>query len=401
MTNINNLLLGAAALLLLSVLAGKLSRRVGVPPLLLFLLIGMLAGSEGLGGIYFNDPWLAQLVGTTALALILFSGGLDSEWQQMRPVFWPAFSLATLGVLITAIVVAWFATVVLHLTWLEGALLGAIVSSTDAAAVFSVMQAGNVHLPKRIRTLLELESGANDPMAVFLTIGMTNLLLAPGASPLGLIPFFLQQMGIGAVLGLVMGRLMVFLVNRLRLEVSGPYPVLTTALALLTYGAAASVGGSGFLAVYLAGLVLGSHHVVDLPSIERFHGGVASLMEITLFLTLGLLVFPLQLIPIAGSGLLIALVLAVVARPVSVFISLVFFRVSLREKLFVSWVGLRGAVPIVMATFPLLAGLSEAPQIFNLVFFIVLVSVLVQGTTIAPAARWLKVAVPPESTDAA
>jgi cell volume regulation protein A len=304
--------------------------------------------------------------------------------------------LATLGVLATTALVAAFAAFALHTSWPEGLLLGAIVSPTDAAAVFSVLGASRVRLSGRLLPLLELESGSNDPMAVFLTLGMIQLATHTGSSAVGLIPLFLQQMGIGAILGLGLGRLLVLLVNHIDLEVSGPYPVLTTAAALFIYGAAASLGGSGFLAVYLAGVVLGNGRVVEAHSLERFHGGLASLMEIAMFLTLGLLVFPSHLIPVVGVGLLVTAFLTAVARPLSVFASLAAARLSVREKAFVSWVGLRGAVPIILATFPRQAGVRGADLLFHLVFFTVVVSVLVQGTTIPLVARWLEVAAPPE-----
>jgi cell volume regulation protein A len=396
MTDIEHLLLVASALLLLAVLAGRASARVGVPPLLLFLAVGMLAGSDGIGGIYFDDPWLAQLVGTVALAFILFSGGLDTEWRVVREALWPALALSTVGVLLTAALVAWFATLLLHFSWLEGLLLGAIVSATDAAAVFSVMRAGAARLTGRLLPVLELESGTNDPMAVFLTIGITGLLSDRSASTGGMIWLFVQQMGIGALLGVALGVGAVLLLNWQKLGVTGLYPVLTTALVLFVYGLTASLHGSGFLAVYLAGLILGNSTIAERSSLALFHGGLASLMETGMFLTLGLLVFPSRLPAVAWVGLLMTLFLIVVARPVSVFVSLLFSHMGVREKAFISWVGLRGAVPIVLATFPLLARLPRADVIFNIVFFIVLASVLVQGTTTPLVARWLGVAAPPE-----
>lgn len=397
MTLIEHLLLGASALVLVAVLAGKVSQRFGIPSLLLFLVIGMLAGSDGPGGIYFDNAWLTQLIGTVALAYILFAGGLDTSWPVVRPSFWSGLALSTVGVLVTALLVGWFATLVLGFSWLEGILLGAIVAPTDAAAVFSVMSASGLRLRGRLLPLLELESGTNDPMAVLLTIGVTNLITEPRASAVSLIPLFLEQMGIGAVIGLVLGKGMVFLISRLKLEVSGFYPVLTTAFVLFIYGTAASLSGSGFLAVYLAGLVMGNSQIAGLPDLARFQGGLASLMEIIMFLALGLLVFPSHLVPIMGVGLLVTLFLTLLARPVSVFVSLALARMSVQDKLFISWVGLRGAVPIILATFPLLAGVSKAATIFDLVFFIVLVSVLLQGTTIPLVARRLKVIASPEA----
>jgi cell volume regulation protein A len=334
---------------------------------------------------------LTQLVGTIALAFILFSGGLDSEWPSLRPVVWSGLALSTVGVLLTAALVAWFSTVVLGLSWREGLLLGAIVSPTDAAAVFSVLRAGTLRVTGRVVPLLELESGTNDPMAIFLTIGLTQLVSDPHASITQVELLFLEQMGIGGALGLGLGWGMLTLFRRLRPEATGLAPVLSTALVLFIYGLTATLHGSGFLAVYLAGLVLGTGSIEERQNLVPFHAVVASLMEIALFLVLGLLVFPSRLPAVAGVGVLVTLFLTLIARPVSVYISLLLGRLTAREKAFVSWAGLRGAVPIVLATFPLLAGVKQANLFFDIVFFTVLASVLLQGTTLRLAARWLRV----------
>ncbi len=384
----------AAALLLVSVLVSKISDQFGIPALLLFLLLGMVIGSDGPGGIYFDDPALAQLVGVIALILILFSGGLDTEWDRVRPVLKEGMLLATFGVFLTALAVGLFATMLLDLSLTEGLLLGAIVSSTDAAAVFSILRSKGISLKGRLKPLLELESGSNDPMAIFLTIGLIQLLTAPDTSPFSLIGLFVLQMGVGAVMGYVMGRVMLFFINRSRLGYEGLYPVLTLSLVFLTFGLTDALNGSGFLAVYLAGIVLGRYDFIHKRSLVRFHDGLAWLMQITMFLALGLLVFPSELAPIIGVGLFIAAFLMFVARPVSVFVSLLPSSLDWRAKTFISWVGLRGAAPIILATFPLLAGLPQADLIFNVVFFIVLTSVLLQGTTLSPVARWLRVDAP-------
>lgn len=390
MTSIEHIIVAASTLLLLSVLASKASAKLGVPSLLLFLVLGMLAGSDGPGGIYFDDARLAQSLGVVALTLILFSGGLDTEWSSVRPVLWKGLALSTFGVLITAGLVGLFARMVLGFTLLEGFLLGAIVSATDAAAVFSVLRSRSVGLKGNVGPLLELESGSNDPMAVFLTTGLIGILNSPAHSALGLIPMFIQQMALGAALGYGMGKVTVLIVNRLSLEFEGLYPVLTLSLVLLAYGATSSVGGNGFLAVYIAGLVMGKNDFIHKRSVMRFYDGLAWLMQIAMFLALGLLVFPSHLFPIIGAGLLASLFLMLVARPLSVFITMAFTRMKLNEKTMVSWVGLRGAVPIVLATFPLLAGLPRSEMIFDLVFFIVLTSILLQGTSIPLLARWLR-----------
>lgn len=387
-------LLAVALLLLLSVLASKISDRFGIPALLLFLAIGMLAGSDGPGGIYFDNALVAQFVGVLALAFILFSGGLDTRVDSVRPVLKYGLTLSTSGVFLTALVVGIFAKLLLGFSLLEGLLLGAIVSSTDAAAVFSILRSKNVHLKGQLKPLLELESGSNDPMAVFLTISLVQLLTQPNTSLNNLLLSFALQMPLGALAGYLMGKATLFLVNRLKLGYEGLYPVLTLSLVVLTYGLTTVAGGNGFLAVYLAGIIVGNKDFIHKRSLLRFHDGLAWLMQIAMFLTLGLLVFPSRLVPVMGLGMLIAACLIFIARPVSIFISLLFGALSLREKLFVSWVGLRGAVPIVLATFPLLAKVPQAELMFNVVFFVVLTSVLLQGTTITPVAKWLRLDAP-------
>jgi cell volume regulation protein A len=394
MTSVDHILVAASVLLLLSVLASKASAKLGVPALLLFLVLGMLAGSDGPGGIYFDDARFAQSLGVVALALILFSGGLDTEWSSVRPVIGKGLALSTIGVLITAVLVGLFARIVLGFSMIEGVLLGAIVSATDAAAVFSVLRARSVGLKGNVRPLLELESGSNDPMAVFLTTGLIGIMTRPGESAFSLIPMFIQQMALGAALGYAMGKLIIFTINRLALEFEGLYPVLTLSLILLTYGTAASLGGNGFLAVYIAGLIMGKTDFIHKRSVMRFHDGLAWLMQIAMFLALGLLVFPSHLLPIVGLGLLSSLFLMLIARPVSVLVTLAFSDMRLNEKLMISWVGLRGAVPIVLATFPLLAGMPRAEMIFDLVFFIVLTSILLQGTSIPLFAKWFRLEAP-------
>ena len=387
-------LIGVSVLLFVSVLVSKISDRFGVPTLLLFLVLGMLAGSDGPGGLYFDDPALAQSVGVIALVLILFSGGFDTDWRQIRRVWREGALLSTVGVGLTAATVGVAAASILGLSLLEGLLLGAIVSSTDAAAVFSVLRARGIGLRGRLKPLLELESGSNDPMAIFLTIGLIALIQEPTLSPLSLITLFVRQMVLGGAIGYAMGYVILWLVNRLKLGYEGLYPVLTLSLVLLTFGLTDLVEGSGFLAVYVAGIVLGQHDVIHKRSLMRFHDGLAWIMQIAMFLTLGLLVFPSRLVPIIGAGLLVAASLMFIARPLSVFFGLWPGGLSAREKLFVSWVGLRGAAPIILATFPLLAGLEQADLIFNVVFFVVLTSVLLQGTTIPLVARWLAVEAP-------
>jgi potassium/hydrogen antiporter len=378
-------------------LVSKVSDRLGVPALLLFLLVGMLAGSEGIGGIEFDDPWLMQLGAVVALTLILFSGGLDTDWSVVRQVLPHSAALATVGVFLTAVVLGVFASYVFGLSMLEGLLLASIMSSTDAAAVFAILRSRNVGLRHPLKPLLELESGSNDPMAVLLTVGCIELMMEPGTSVWLLVLSLVRQMVLGAAAGYIMGRAILWLINNLRLGYDGLYPVLTTALVLITYGITALIGGSGFLAVYLAGIVIANRPFVHRRSLLGFHDGLAWLMQIVLFLALGLLVFPSQLLPIAGQGLLVAVSLIVVARPVAVLLVLAPSRMGWRGKTLISWVGLRGAVPIVLGIFPFLAGVSNAELYFNVVFFVVMVSALLQGTTIPLVARWLGVDAPIES----
>lgn len=380
-----------ALLLLLGVLVSRASHRVGIPALLVFLIIGMLVGSDGPGGIYFDDHWLAQFLGSVALAYILFAGGLDTHWDVVRPVWKQSALLSTIGVFLTAALVGAFAHLVLNFPLLHGLLLGAVVSSTDAAAVFSILRSRDVRLRGNLEPLLELESGSNDPMAVFLTIGFTRLLSDPSASLGSLLPQFVIQFVVGGLVGFGAGKLMVWLINNLRLQAEGLYPVLSFANVLLVFGVASVLGGNGFLAVYLAGITLGNHSFLHRRSLTRFHDGLAWLMQIVMFLVLGLLVFPSRLVAIVIPGVAVSMFLIIVARPLSVLLTLWPFPMPLAEKAMVAWVGLRGAVPIVLATFPLLAGVPHAQTLFDLVFFVVLTSVLIQGTTIPVVARWLRV----------
>lgn len=388
------ILLGLGILLLLSVLASKVSEWLGVPALLMFLLIGMVAGSEGPGGIYFQDAAVAKFVGTLALAFILFSGGLDTDWQMIRPVLGPGIALATLGVVLTAVAVGLFAIPVLGFSLHEGLLLGAIMSSTDAAAVFAVMRSRKVSLKGKLKPLLELESGSNDPMAVFLTTAMISLLMEQDVSWWLIGVHFLVQMTVGAMVGLSCGWLTTKAFGKLRLEYEGLYPVTGIGVVLVIFGLAESIGGNGFLAVYVAGIVLGNSNFLHKRGLMRFHDGLGWLMQITMFLLLGLLVFPSRVATVAGSGLLVAAFLMLVGRPAAVFLTLLPSRMSLREKLLVAWVGLRGAVPIVLATFPRMAGVSQSDLIFDIVFFVVIASALFQGKTLMPLARFLKLAGP-------
>ena len=392
-----NVFLVGSILLLISVIAGKTSGKLGVPTLILFLIVGILSGSEGIGGIHFDNAAMAQFIGIMALNFILFSGGLDTNWHSIKPVLWRGIALSTLGVFLTALSVGVFVHYVFGFTLMEGLLLGAIVSATDAAAVFSILRNKGIALKGHIRPLLELESGSNDPMAYFLTITLTGIVASGNSSLSELIPLFLKEFILGGIIGYVMGRLSVWLINNIQLEIEGLYPVLTLGLAFFTYSVTHALGGNGFLAIYLCALIMGNSKMIHRRSLIRFYDGQAWLMQLILFLTLGLLVFPSKIMPLIGMGLLISGFLIFVARPIGVFAALSIFKSNIRSKLFVSWVGLRGSVPIVFATYPLLAGIPKAELIFNLVFFISITSVLLQGTTLSYVAKLLHVTVPPKA----
>jgi cell volume regulation protein A len=393
---VDRLVLLAGILLVLGIASSKLSTRMGLPVLALFLLVGMLAGSEGIGGIAFENYAVAHGVGTVALALILFDGGLRTHHGAFRAVLAPSVVLATAGVLLTAIVTGLAATALLELSLLEGLLLGSIAGSTDAAAVFAVLRSRGMRLPARLATTVEAESGSNDPMAVFLTIACLEVLTGRLDAGPGVLWLFVRQMAVGAAAGWAVGRLTTAAVNRINLDAAGLYPVLTGAAALLAYGLAATFGGSGFLSVYLAGILIGSRRLVFRRGVFLFHDGLAWLAQIIMFVLLGLLSFPSRLLEVAAPAVLVALALMLVARPVAVVACLAPFRYGPGELAFVSWAGLKGAVPIILATYPLLLGVPGAALMFDVVFFVVLVSAMTQGWTLHAVARALGLLRPPE-----
>lgn len=391
--SIDNILLIGSILLFVSLVASR-QTKYGIPTLLLFLLVGMLAGSDGPGGISFDDPKIAKFIGAIALSFILFSGGLETKWHDIKPVFWQGVSLSTLGVIITAVTIGILVYFLTDFTLIEGLLLGSIVSSTDAAAVFSILRSKSIGLKGNLRPLLELESGSNDPMAFFLMIIFTYLLSNPDATYLSLIPMFLKQMILGALVGYLMGLAMHKIINWIKLEFEGLYSVLLITLVIFTFSFSELIEGNAYLSVYISGCILGNRDFIHKKSLTKHFDGQSWMMQIIMFITLGLLVFPKQILPYIGIGILISFLLILVARPLSVFISLAFFKLDIRKKVFVSWVGLRGAVPIVLATYPLTAGIEKANILFNLVFFISVTSVLIQGTSIPLVAKWLNLGVP-------
>ncbi|UQG58832.1 potassium/proton antiporter [Marinobacter sp. M3C] len=391
------LTLVGALMLVISIVLSPLSSRVGMPVLLIFLVVGMMMGEDGPGGIRFDDYQLAFLIANLALGVILLDGGMRTRAETFRVGLRPALVLATLGVFLTAAgaaVVAWW---VFDLHWMLALLVGAIISSTDAAVVFSMLQGSGVHLNERVSATLEIESGSNDPMAIFLTLLMVTLIGNAGENSVGpALRLLVEQFGIGSIAGLIGGVAVVALANRMRLA-PPLYPLLVAAGGIAVFSATNALGGSGFLAIYLTGVVIGNRPVRMMPMILQVHDGLAWLAQLCLFLMLGLLVAPSELLPLAGGGLILALALIFVIRPLTVMATLWPFGFNRRELGFISWVGLRGAVPIVLALFPIIAGLPDAQLVFHAAFFIVLVSLLVQGTTMAPLARWLKLEVPADN----
>src|SRR5579883_2199763 len=388
----HHLILLGGVLGLASIFAGLLSARFGTPLLLVFLALGMIAGEDGPGGIEFDDYAGAYLVGSIALAAILFEGGLKTERAMIRVALWPSIVLATLGVAITAAIIGALIAFLLHIPWAYALLIGAAVAPTDAAAVAVLLRIGGIRLPERVAAVLEIESGLNDPMSVFLTVFLVGWLSTPAGLTVGdAILTFLAEMGGGAAIGIGGGFILLRLLHRLTMEVS-VYPVLVFAGALTLFGGAQSVGASGFLAIYLAGVIIGNNDHEAIRPVARFFEAFAWLAQISLFLMLGLLVTPHKLIPVIAPALVVAALLILLARPLSVFACLLPFRFSPRQMAFVSWVGLRGAVPIYLTIIPILSGVQNAELLFATAFIIVIASLVIQGWTIGPAARLLRLA---------
>jgi cell volume regulation protein A len=380
-------ILVAGLLLAAGLGASLLAVRLRLPSLVLFLGVGMLVGSDGLGFLAFDNYHVAREVGIVALALILFEGGLAAGWREVRPVLGPALSLALVGTAVTAVIAGVAATWLFDLHWKEGLLLGSIVASTDGAAIFALLR--DSPLRRRLARTLEAEAGFNDPVAVLLVLGFINVITKDSYGALDMLGLFAQQLGIGAAVGLGVGWLAPRLARRARLESPGLYPVASLATAAIAFGAADALHGSGFLAVYLVGLALGDATIPARRAVVNFHEGLAWVAQLSMFLVLGLLVFPSDLGDVALEGTVLALVIVLVARPIATFVATPYMRFAPGQRFVLGWAGLRGAVPVVLATFPVIAGVPGSKQFFDIVFFAVVVSTLLQGTTIEPLARRL------------
>ena len=404
--NAEEVLLICSVILFVSILAGKAGFRVGLPALLLFLGIGMLFGSDGLG-LQFSNPQIAQFIGMIALSIILFSGGMDTKLSEIKPIASQGVVLATLGVLVTTAItgyfIFWLTGLVAGyetLTLAESLLMAAVMSSTDSASVFSILRSKGVYLKQRLRPTLELESGSNDPMAYMLTIILIAYIQSNGMNfQEGAISLIIQ-LGLGLIAGYILGKVSVWIINRVNVENQSLYPILLLAVIFFIFSITSLLKGNGYLAVYIAGLVVGNTKIIHKKSIVTFFDGFTWLWQIVMFITLGLLVNPHELLPVAGIGLTVGIFMIIFARPITVFLCLLPFRnFTTKAKLYISWVGLRGAVPIIFATYPLIAGIENANLIFNVVFFITILSLLVQGTTVTHVARWLHLTDAPERKD--
>lgn len=401
-----SILLIVSVILFFSIFAGKAGFRFGLPSLLIFLGVGMLFGSDGLG-IQFSNPAVAQFIGMLALTIILFSGGMDTKYKDVKPIATQGVILATVGVLATTFITGGFIYYLFFwvtghptLTLPESLLLASVMSSTDSASVFSILRSKGIYLKEKLRPTLELESGSNDPMAYMLTLLMISYIQTGGMNLGEAVLTLVIQLVWGAAAGYLLGKLTVWIINRINLDNEAMYPILLMAAAFFTFAATTLLKGNGYLAVYIAGLVVGNSKLIHKKSIGTFFDGFTWLWQIVMFLTLGLLVNPHELLSVAVIGLVVGVFMILFARPISVFLCLIPFKnFSFKGKCYISWVGLRGAVPIIFATYPLTAGIEHAGLIFNVVFFITILSLLIQGTTVTSAAKFLGMVDEPERQD--
>ena len=400
-----NILLIGSILLFVSIVVGKTGYRFGVPALLLFLLVGMLFGSDGLG-LQFHNAKIAQFIGMVALSVILFSGGMDTKFKEIRPILSPGIVLSTVGVFLTALFTGLFIWYLSGMSWtnihfplITSLLLASTMSSTDSASVFAILRSQKMNLKHNLRPMLELESGSNDPMAYMLTIVLIQFIQSDGMGTGNIIGSFLIQFLVGAAAGYILGKLAILILNKINIDNQSLYPILLLSFVFFTFAITDLLRGNGYLAVYIAGMMVGNHKITFRKEIATFMDGLTWLFQIIMFLMLGLLVNPHEMIEVAVVALLIGVFMIVIGRPLSVFLCLLPFRkITLKSRLFVSWVGLRGAVPIIFATYPVVANVEGSNMIFNIVFFITIVSLIVQGTSVSFVARLLHLSTPLEKT---
>ena len=400
-----NILLIGSILLFVSIVVGKTGYRFGVPALLLFLLVGMLFGSDGLG-LQFHNAKIAQFIGMVALSVILFSGGMDTKFKEIRPILSPGIVLSTVGVFLTALFTGLFIWYLSGMSWtnihfplITSLLLASTMSSTDSALVFAILRSQKMNLKHNLRPMLELESGSNDPMAYMLTIVLIQFIQSDGMGTGNIIGSFIIQFLVGAAAGYILGKLAILILNKINIDNQSLYPILLLSFVFFTFAITDLLRGNGYLAVYIAGMMVGNHKITFRKEIATFMDGLTWLFQIIMFLMLGLLVNPHEMIEVAVVALLIGVFMIVIGRPLSVFLCLLPFRkITLKSRLFVSWVGLRGAVPIIFATYPVVANVEGSNMIFNIVFFITIVSLIVQGTSVSFVARLLHLSTPLEKT---
>ncbi len=398
----DNIILIGAILIFVSILVGKTGSRFGIPSLLLFLVVGMAFGDSGFGVIHFYNAEMAQFIGMIALSIILFSGGMDTQFSDIKPILWQGIALSTVGVLLTALLtgifiywISGFEFTVIYMSLATSLLLASTMSSTDSASVFNILRSQNIQLKYNLKSTLELESGSNDPMAYMLTIALIQYITSSTIGIGGVIVSFVLQFAIGGAMGYIIGKLAVRLINKIELSIPSLYSLMLLSIIFFTFSMTDIIKGNGYLAVYIAGIIIGNNKIVCKKEISTFMDGMTNMVQMIMFLSLGLLVNTEEMVEIIPVGLAIGLFMIFIGRPLSIFITLLPFRKMLvKAKLFISLVGLRGAVPIIFATYPVVAEIEYSHQIFNIVFVITLMSLLLQGMTIPWAAKVFRVKAP-------